>query len=116
MREFAAPWDLPLRRPADIASNAWHLLSRIVDSHVFGGMMRTRAVGAEHTLVGSQTVKRLHDRGISVGTHTLFPIGSSTGKAISPIGNSIAEVERLVALGVDWIETDDPERLLTLIG
>ena len=118
MLNFTLPmleW-LPLRRPADIASNAWHLLSRIVDSHVFGGMMRTRAVGAEHTLVGSQTVKRLHDRGISVGTHTLFPIGSSTGKAISPIGNSIAEVERLVALGVDWIETDDPERLLTLIG
>jgi glycerophosphoryl diester phosphodiesterase len=27
-----------------------------------------------------------------------------------------AEVQRLVELGVDWIETDDPERLQGLIG
>ena len=107
----------PLRGPADPhLSNARHLLSRIVDSNLFGGMMRTRVVGAEHTIVSSQTVARLHDKGISVGTHTLFPIGSTTGKAISPAGHDTAEVERLVALGVDWIESDDPERLLNLVG
>jgi hypothetical protein len=27
-----------------------------------------------------------------------------------------AEVDRLVALGVDWIESDDPERLQRMIG
>ncbi len=27
-----------------------------------------------------------------------------------------AEIERLVASGVDWIETDDPERLQQLLG
>jgi hypothetical protein len=73
-------------------------------------------VGAEHTIVGSRTVKRLHDQGIAIGTHTLFPLGSTTGKPISPSAMTAQEVDRLVELGVDWIETDDPERLLAMIG
>jgi glycerophosphoryl diester phosphodiesterase len=92
------------------------LLSRIVETHPFGGLMRTRVLGAEHTIVGRQLVERLHARGVSIGTHTIFPIGSTTGKAISPTGHAIAEIERLVASGVDWIETDDPERLQQLLG
>jgi glycerophosphoryl diester phosphodiesterase len=123
MLNFARPLlarlpPLRSRSPADphLQCNARHLLSRIVDSNLFGGVMRTRVVGAEHTLVSSQTVTRLHDKGISVGTHTLFPIGSTTGKPISPTGSTTAEVERLVALGVDWIESDDPERLQNLLG
>lgn len=87
-------------------------LSRVVERNVF----RTHVIGAEHTIVGARTVSRLHAKGISIGTHTLFPIGSTTGKRISPTGHAIAEVERLVALGVDWIETDDPERLQQLLG
>jgi glycerophosphoryl diester phosphodiesterase len=106
------------RSPVDshLHSNARHLLSRIVDSNLFGGVLRTRVVGAEHTIVSSQTVTRLHEKSISIGTHTLFPIGSTTGKPISPTGSTTAEIERLVALGVDWIESDDPERLQQLIG
>jgi glycerophosphoryl diester phosphodiesterase len=120
MLNFARPLleRLPRWRGADshLQSNAWHLLSRIVDSNLFGKVMRTRVVGAEHTIVTSRTVARLHDKGVSVGTHTLFPIGSTTGKRISPSGSTTAEVERLVALGVDWIESDDPERLHALIA
>jgi hypothetical protein len=58
----------------------------------------------------------MHQRGVAIGTHTLFPIGSTTGKRIDPISDSLDEVDRLVALGVDWIETDDPERLLSRVG
>ena len=75
-----------------------------------------RLVGAEHTIIGSETVKRLHDQGIAIGTHTLFPIGSTTGKPISPSAMTAADVERLVDLGVDWIESDDPERLMRMIA
>ena len=63
-----------------------------------------------------EAVQRLHDQGIAIGTHTLFPLGSTTGKPISPSAMSAQEVERLVGLGVDWIESDDPERLLAMIG
>lgn len=92
------------------------LLGRILDAHLVGRLLGSRVVGAEHTLVGSETVRSLHRLGVAIGTHTLFPLGSTTGKAISPAASSPAEVERLVDLGVDWIESDDPERLMTLIS
>jgi glycerophosphoryl diester phosphodiesterase len=125
MLDFAAPFleRVPTLRarlslPADghLRTNARRVLNRILDTNLLGRFLRTRLVGAEHTLVGSRTVAELHAQGIAIGTHTLFPIGSTTGKPISPSAMTSAEVERLVELGVDWIETDDPERLLQLIG
>jgi hypothetical protein len=65
--------------------------------------------------VGPRTVAYMRRRGVVIGTHTLFPIGSTTGKRIAPSASSGAEVDRLVELGVDWIESDDPERLLALV-
>lgn len=107
-----------LSLPADghIRTNARRLLNRILETNLVGRLLGSRLVGAEHTIVGSRTVKRLHELGIAIGTHTLFPLGSTTGKPISPSAMTAAEVERLVELGVDWIETDDPERLQALIG
>lgn len=125
MLDFAAPFleRIPhlrtkLSLPADghIRTNARRLLNKILESNLLGRLLGTRLVGAEHTIVGSQTVKRLHDKGIAIGTHTLFPLGSTTGKPISPSAMTAAEVDRLVALGVDWIESDDPERLQRMIG
>jgi len=125
MLDFAAPFleRLPYLRsklslPADghIRTNARRLLNRILETNLVGRLLGTRVVGAEHTIVGSRTVKRLHDQGIAIGTHTLFPLGSTTGKPISPSAMTAQEVERLVELGVDWIESDDPERLLALVG
>jgi glycerophosphoryl diester phosphodiesterase len=124
MLDFAAPLldRLPLvatqlatldRRPH---GNGRRLLGRIVDAGIVGRLLDTRVVGAEHTLVGPRTVERMHQRGVAIGTHTLFPIGSTTGKRIPASASTAAEVERLVALGVDWIETDDPEQLLARIG
>lgn len=93
-----------------------HALGRMLDGNLAGRLLRTHVVGAEHTLVGPRTVARLHAAGVAVGTHTLFPIGSTTGKPIDPAAMTAAEVERLVGLGVDWIEADDPAKLLALVG
>lgn len=125
MLDFAGPLldRLPQLRhrlslPADghFRTNARRLLSRVLDSNLLGRILGSRLVGAEHTIIGSETVKRLHDQGIAIGTHTLFPLGSTTGKPISPSAMTAAEVDRLVALGVDWIESDDPERLQRMVG
>ena len=104
--------------PADshLRTNARRVLSRILDSNLLGRLLGSRLVAAEHTIVSSQTVDKLHAQGIAIGTHTLFPVGSTTGKPISPSAMTAAEVERLVALGVDWIESDDPERLMRIVG
>jgi glycerophosphoryl diester phosphodiesterase len=95
--------------------HARRLLNRILDSHVVARFLDTRVVGADHTLVGEDTVAMLHKRGVAIGTHTLFPIGSSTGKPLAASASTEREVARLVELGVDWIESDDPERLLAVM-
>ena len=96
-------------------ANGRRLLNWLLDTNFAGWLLGTRVVGAEHTLVGADTVERLHRQNVAIGTHTLFPIGASTGKPIASTASSREEVERLVALGVDWIESDDPERLQTLV-
>jgi glycerophosphoryl diester phosphodiesterase len=92
------------------------MLSRILESNFVNRLLGTKLVGAEHTLIGHRTVERLHAAGVAIGTHTLFPMGSTTGKRIDPSAMTDAEAYRLVELGVDWIESDDPERLQALIG
>ena len=96
--------------------SAQRTLGRLIETNVMSRLLGTRLVGAEHTLVGKETVRRLHLQGIAIGTHTLFPLGAMGTKQIAPSAVTEAEVERLAELGVDWIETDDPERLQKLIG
>jgi len=118
MLDFARPLldRLPIRKAdGEIRPNARRVLTRMLDANLTGRFLGTRVVGAEHTLVGAHTVERLHTLGVAIGTHTLFPLGSTTGKPIAPSATTEAEVHRLVALGVDWIETDDAERLMKLV-
>jgi glycerophosphoryl diester phosphodiesterase len=72
---------------------------------------RLRALCVEHTLVGADLVRRLVDANVAVGAHVLFPLDGR-----SRIAMADREVERMVALGVDWIESDDPERLQRVLA
>jgi glycerophosphoryl diester phosphodiesterase len=122
MFNFVGPLLDRLQRVADEPGdqrpfhNARRLLSRLVQSNWIGRFLRTHAIGAEHTLIGKDTVEHLHHQGVPIGAHTIFPLGSTTGKAIPTSSSSQAEVERLCEIGVDWIETDDPERLQKMLG
>lgn len=84
------------------------------NNSVLGGALRmfdrliagepyVRAVGADHELVREDTLHRLRAAGMAVGAHVVFPLG---GRPTPP-----AEIARLCELGVNWIESDDPERL-----
>lgn len=118
MLDFARPIldRLPFRAAdGEIRPNARRALTALLDANFTGRLLGTHLVGAEHTLVGPHTVERLHARGVAIGTHTIFPLGSTTGKPIAPSAVTEAEVHRLVALGVDWIESDDAERLMKLV-
>jgi glycerophosphoryl diester phosphodiesterase len=110
------PVDLDQHHRPGSGLNGRRLLNRLLESDIAGRLFGTRLVGAEHTLVGGRTVAALHRQGVAIGTHNLFPMGTSTGKPIATTAATDAEVDRLVRLGVDWIESDDPERLLRLIG
>jgi glycerophosphoryl diester phosphodiesterase len=111
----ALPVELTKHHHHPRGHNARRLLNRLLETNFASRLLGTRVIGAEHTLVGRDTVRALHRRGIAIGTHTLFPLGSATNKAIASTAASIEEVHRLVELGVDWIETDDPDRLMPLV-
>jgi glycerophosphoryl diester phosphodiesterase len=118
MLDFARPVldRLPIRQAdGEMRPNARRALTAMLDANIMGRLLGTVLVGAEHTLVGPRTVELLHKRGVAIGTHTIFPLGSSTGKPIAPSALMDSEAYRLADLGVDWIETDDAERLMKLI-
>jgi len=125
MLDFASPLldrlppfssELLLPSGRGLRANARRLLNRLLEIDLLGRLLGSRLVAAEHTLIGRRTVKRLHAKGVAIGTHTLFPLGSAGGKPIAPSAVTEAEVHRLVEAGVDWIESDDPERLQRLIS
>ncbi len=92
------------------------LLGHALATNLAGKLLGTQAVGADHTLVGHDTVDRLHRAGVAIGAHVLFPLGWPGGKRNPWAAMSPAEAQRLIELGVDWIESDDPERLQRLVG
>jgi glycerophosphoryl diester phosphodiesterase len=121
MLGFAAPWlewlgGLTRAAEATAAPADRQLLTRALEAHLVGRLLPSRMVAGEHTLLTEHTARRLHQRGVALGTHTLFPLGSTTGKPIDPAADQPAELERLVAMGVDWIETDDPSQALELLA
>ncbi|HTJ47074.1 MAG TPA: glycerophosphodiester phosphodiesterase family protein [Kofleriaceae bacterium] len=78
---------------------------RLVDRLAAGG--EVRAVGADLPLLHEASVRRMRAAGLAVGAHVAFPLGAAPTPR--------AEVERLLALGLDWIESDDPARLQQIV-
>ena len=85
------------------------------NSSMFGGGRRVvdrllavapviRGVGADLELLRDDTVTRLRAARMAVGAHVVFPIARPPTPWF--------EIERLLSLGLDWIESDDPLRLL----
>lgn len=109
------PWghDLP---DGGSGGNSHRVLSRLLAAHVVGQVCPSRAVAAEHTLIGPAAVQALHARGVAVGAYTLFPIAGPPHKPLLPLASDEREVARLRAAQVDWLETDDPERLMALLA
>ncbi|GAA4652206.1 hypothetical protein GCM10023116_44900 [Kistimonas scapharcae] len=94
--------------------NALNLLNLLLEANAIGRFVHSTVVDAEHTLIDSDTVQKFHQRNMLVGAYTLFPL--DTRYVDNPDVDHEQEAHRLAALGVDWIETDDPERLLALLA
>ena len=77
---------------------------RIVDAVLDG----VHAVGADCALLTDGVMTSLRKAGVAVGGHVVFPID---GRPTLP-----HEIDRLVARDLDWIESDDPVRLLRALS
>lgn len=95
---FAYADDMPL-------SEKW--LNRLMESNIIGRVVHSNAVCSEYNLIDEDTVAKYHKRNMKVGCFTLYPL---TPGEVPPEKKAhySSEVKRLAALGVDWIETDNP--------
>ena len=83
-------------------------LNWLMEANIIGKMVYSNAVCSEHTLIDEDTVKKYHNRNMKVGTFTLYPLMPQEMPQEKKEYFS-KEVKRLMDLGVDWIETDQPE-------
>lgn len=83
-------------------------LNWLMEANIIGRLVYSNAVCSEHTIIDGDTIKKYHQRNMKVGTFTLYPLtpGEMPKKRKTYFSK---EVKRLAVLGVDWIETDQPE-------
>jgi glycerophosphoryl diester phosphodiesterase len=93
--------------------NAQSFINGMLERNVIPSLIGCTALNIEHTLIDSDTIAKLHGKGRSVGSYTLFPL--DTRMVRDPNLDQEAELARLTRDGVDWVETDDPERALNLL-
>jgi glycerophosphoryl diester phosphodiesterase len=107
------------RRVPEIASdlakvpgnqNDLSFLNFVMEANAVGKAIGSTLVDAEYTLIDADTVAKFHARKMRVGAYTLFPL--DTRFVRYPDEDQLEVLRRLKSAGVDWIETDDPERLL----
>ena len=83
-------------------------LNKLMEANIIGRLVHSNAVCSEHTLIDEDTVKKYHARNMKVGCFTLYPLMPGEMPEDRKAYYS-KEVRRLATLGVDWIETDQPE-------
>ncbi|MBK8264096.1 MAG: hypothetical protein IPK80_22505 [Nannocystis sp.] len=91
------------------------MIASLLDANAIGRWIGSSVVGCEHTLVTPSTIDRFHGRGMSVGAYTLFPVEMTGVRRHVPDAQQIELLHQLHASGLDWIETDDPERAQRLL-
>ncbi len=84
------------------------VLNWLMESNAIGRLVYSNAVCSEYTLIDKDTIEKYHRRDMQVGCFTLYPLMPGEMPAEKKALYS-KEVKRLAELGVDWIETDQPE-------
>ncbi len=98
----------PLERAAD--AGARQLLKVICQSNLIGVVTNSSVTGIAQTLINEKIVSRFHEQNMLVGAFTLYPL--DTREITDPTLDQDEVLKRLVEAKVDWIETDDPVKLM----
>ncbi len=95
-------------------ANAKALINVILEANALGRWLGSSLVNLDHLLLDSDTIAKFHGRGMGVGVYNLFPL--EPGHRPPPSEEEqVREIERLASMRVDWIEADDPLRVLGLL-
>ncbi|MCW5211511.1 glycerophosphodiester phosphodiesterase family protein [Desulfobulbus sp. TB] len=84
-------------------------LNFILESNKIGKLIGSTVVDAEYSLIDTDTAEKFHKYGMLIGSYTLYPEDTRFTRSTQESQEEI--LQRLIQAKVDWIETDDPERL-----
>lgn len=90
-------------------------LNFILEANLIGRFVGSTVVDAEYMLLDSDTISKFHDLDMSIGAYTLFPIDTRTVKNPLNEDEELRLIQRLISQKVDWMETDDPEKLKNIV-
>ncbi|MCA9661667.1 MAG: hypothetical protein KC486_25235 [Myxococcales bacterium] len=98
----------------EINSNPETLVNAILEANTVGRWIGSSVVAAEHTLLDSNTIERFRERGMAFGSYTIFPLEMTGVRRRFSDEEHVERLRWLCERGGDWVETDDPERAMTL--
>lgn len=96
--------------------NVETLLNWLIEHNAVGRFIGSTAVNIEQTLIDEDTISRFQKLRMAVGTYTLFPLDTNAVKHPRSEEEEATSARSLARLGVDWFETDDPEKLLQALS
>jgi len=85
----------------------------LLESNLVGKLINSTVIALEHTLIDSDTISKFHRKNMIVGAYTLYPLDTHAVRNKNADQGQI--LNNLIDLGVDWIETDDPNEVMNLL-
>jgi glycerophosphoryl diester phosphodiesterase len=96
--------DMPLSR---------NIVNWAMEKSLIGGFVNSNCSIVEHTLIDDDSITKYARKEMPVGSYTLFPLAGSVESQHSISHKH--EVKRLYDLGIDWLETDHPNKVYDII-
>ncbi|HFE44104.1 MAG TPA: glycerophosphodiester phosphodiesterase family protein, partial [Nannocystis exedens] len=103
-------------RRDDLNRNAETVVNALLEANVVGRWIGSSVVAGEHTLIEADTIEKFHDRDMAIGSYTFFPIEMTGVRHELSDEQQLGRLRTIAAAGVDWIETDDPVRVMELLS
>jgi glycerophosphoryl diester phosphodiesterase len=85
----------------------------LLEANAVGRAVGSTVVNAEYTLIDRDTVAKFHAREMLVGAYTVFPLDTRDQRNVPEDQHAV--VRALVDRQVDWMETDEPDRVLEML-
>ncbi len=81
------------------------IMNALLEGNELGELINASDVVSEFTLLDEDSITQLHANNMRVGSYTFFPLECSTAVQ----AQHAAQLKRLAAQGIDWVETDNVE-------
>lgn len=92
-----------------------NFITFLAEGNLIGDLLNSTVIGIEHTLIDDDTIAKFHKRSMAVGTYTFFSTDPTYPNPLTDEQQK-ARIRELAAQRLDWIETDDPAKVLEALA